>query len=76
MRNEAHRFGITHHRDRRSKAALTSELTQIPGIGPKTFELLMKHFKTLSKIKNADLKSLSAVIGKSKAEIVKKYFDL
>lgn len=74
MRNEAHRFGITHHRDKRSKSALTSELTQIPGIGPKTFEVLMKHFKTLSKIKNADLESLSAVIGKAKGKVVIAYF--
>ncbi len=74
MRNEAHRFGITHHRDRRSKGAFTSELTQIPGIGPKTFELLMKQFKTLSKIKSADLESLAAIIGKAKAKIVVEYF--
>jgi excinuclease ABC subunit C len=74
MRNEAHRFGITHHRDRRSKGAFTSELTQIPGIGPKTFELLMKQFKTLSKIKSADLESLTAIIGKAKAKIVLEYF--
>jgi excinuclease ABC subunit C len=74
MRNEAHRFGITHHRDRRSKGAFTSELTQIPGIGPKTFELLMKQFKTLSKIKSADLESLAAIIGQAKAKIVVEYF--
>ena len=76
MRNEAHRFGITHHRDRRSKGAFTSELTQIPGIGPKTFELMMKHFKTLSKIKSADLESLAAIIGKAKSKIVVEYFSL
>ncbi|MFN5417498.1 MAG: excinuclease ABC subunit UvrC [Flavobacteriia bacterium] len=75
MRNEAHRFGITHHRDRRSKGAFTSELTQIPGIGPKTFELMMKQFKTLSKIKSADLESLGAIIGKAKAKIVVEYFE-
>lgn len=74
MRNEAHRFGITHHRDRRSKGAFTSELTQIPGIGPKTFELMMKEFKTLSKIKSADLESLAVIIGQAKAKIVVEYF--
>jgi excinuclease ABC subunit C len=74
MRNEAHRFGITHHRDRRSKGAFTSELTQIPGIGPKTFELMIKEFKTLSKIKCADLESLAAIIGQAKAKIVLEYF--
>jgi excinuclease ABC subunit C len=74
MRNEAHRFGITHHRDRRSKGAFTSELTQIPGIGPKTFELMMKQFKTLSKIKSADFESLAVIIGQAKAKIVVEYF--
>ena len=75
MRNEAHRFGITHHRARRSKGAFTSELSQIPGIGPKTFEALMKQFKSLSKIKAADEQSLAAVIGQAKAKIVRAYFD-
>jgi excinuclease ABC subunit C len=74
MRNEAHRFGITHHRNKRSKAALTSELTQIKGIGPKTFEDMMKAFKTLSKIREASMDSLTSVIGASKAKIVKEYF--
>lgn len=75
MRNEAHRFGITHHRAKRSKNALISELNQIPGIGPKTFETLMKHFKSLSKIKAADEKSLAEAIGLAKAKIVRAYFD-
>ncbi|MCE3295608.1 MAG: excinuclease subunit [Crocinitomicaceae bacterium] len=75
MRNEAHRFGITHHRAKRSKNAFTSELNQIPGIGPKTFETLMKQFKSLSKIKAADEPSLSAIIGQAKAKIVRGYFD-
>ncbi|MCH2225799.1 MAG: excinuclease ABC subunit UvrC [Crocinitomicaceae bacterium] len=75
MRNEAHRFGITHHRNKRSKAALTSELTQIKGIGPKTFEDLMKAFKTLSKIREANIDSLASVIGIAKAKIIKAYFQ-
>ena len=75
MRNEAHRFGITHHRNKRSKAALVSELTEIKGIGPKTFEEMMKSFKTVSAIKGASLESLSSVIGKAKAQIVRSYFD-
>lgn len=74
MRNEAHRFGITHHRARRSKGAFNSQLTGIPGIGPKTFEALMKQFKTLSKIKAADQETLAAVIGRAKAKIVQEYF--
>src|SRR5690554_6957086 len=57
MRNEAHRFGIEHHRNRRSKSALVSEITQIKGIGEKTQEELMKHFKTISKIKAASERS-------------------
>ncbi|MES2588285.1 MAG: excinuclease ABC subunit UvrC [Bacteroidota bacterium] len=74
LRNEAHRFGITHHRDRRSKNAFTSELTQIEGIGPKTFELLMKKFKTVSKIRESSVETLSAEIGKAKAQLVFDYF--
>ncbi len=75
MRNEAHRFGITHHRNRRSKGALTSELTSITGIGPKTQEDLMKAFKTVSAIKNASMDSLVSVIGAAKAKIVHGYFS-
>jgi excinuclease ABC subunit C len=75
MRNEAHRFGITHHRNRRSKGALTSELTSITGIGPKTQEDLMKAFKTVSAIKGASMDSLVSVIGAAKAKIVHSYFS-
>ena len=75
MRNEAHRFGITHHRNKRSKAALTSELTQIKGIGPKTFEDMMKSFKSVAKVREASLEELSNVIGAAKAKIVRDYFD-
>lgn len=74
MRNEAHRFGITHHRNRRSKGAITSELTSITGIGPKTQEDLMKAFKTVSAIKKANLEEISQVIGKAKAHVVFNYF--
>ena len=74
MRNEAHRFGITHHRAKRSKTAFNSELTQIKGIGSKTFEVLMKKYKTLNKIKSADNSSLTEIIGKDKAKIILDYF--
>ena len=74
MRNEAHRFGITHHRNKRSKTALVSELTQIEGVGPKTQEDLMKAFKTVSAIKEKTVSELAAIIGKSKAELVYRYF--
>ena len=74
LRNEAHRFGITHHRNKRSKGALVSELTQIKGIGQKTQEDLMKKFKTVSKIREATEEELGEVIGTSKAKIVYEYF--
>ena len=51
--NEAHRFGINHHRNKRSKGALQTELTQIPGVGDKTVVSLLKKFKSLKRIKNA-----------------------
>ena len=74
LRNEAHRFGITHHRNRRSKNAFISELTEIKGIGEKTFEELMKQFKTISAIKNASKEELTKVIGLSKAMVILNYF--
>ena len=74
MRNEAHRFGITHHRNKRSKNALVSELTQIKGIGEKTYEELIKHFKSLSGVKKANKQELIAAIGEAKAKIIEAYF--
>ena len=74
LRNEAHRFGITHHRNKRSKQSLTSELTQIKGIGSKTQEDLIRKFKTISRIRAAEEADIAAVIGVAKAKIVKDYF--
>ncbi len=74
LRNEAHRFGITHHRNKRSKASLISEITQIEGIGPKTHEDLMKSLKTISAIRDSSLETLQSVIGKAKGKIVYDYF--
>jgi excinuclease ABC subunit C len=74
LRNEAHRFGITHHRNRRSKSALQSEIIQIEGIGPKTQEQLFKHFKTMNGIKEASVAELTSEIGLSKATILFDYF--
>jgi excinuclease ABC subunit C len=71
MRNEAHRFGITHHRNKRSKSSLTSALLDIPGIGPKTQAQLMKHFKTVSAIQQASLEELAKVVGEAKAKLLK-----
>jgi excinuclease ABC subunit C len=74
LRNEAHRFGITHHRNRRSKGALTNELEQIEGIGSKTVEMLIRQFKSVKRVKEQSPESLAAVIGNAKAKIVHSYF--
>lgn len=74
LRNEAHRFGITHHRNKRSKNALGTELTGIDGIGEKTATDLLKHFKSVKRIKEADLEELIQVVGKSKAQVVEAHF--
>jgi excinuclease ABC subunit C len=74
MRNEAHRFGITHHRNRRSKSAITSELDDIKGIGPKTKEELLQSFKTIRAIKQLSLEELQRVVGLAKAKIIFHYF--
>lgn len=74
MRDEAHRFGITHHRNRRDKGTLKSELTEIKGIGTEMAKSLLSHFKSIKKIKEASEESLAAVIGPAKAKIVYAYF--
>jgi len=75
LRDEAHRFGITHHRKRREKASLMSELSGIKGIGEKTAEILLKHFKSVKRLKEADLTELEEVAGPSKARILKEFFQ-
>lgn len=70
MRDEAHRFGITHHRNRRSKSQTVSALDSIQGVGPKTREALLSHFRSLRRVREANLDELAAVIGPSKASIV------
>lgn len=75
LRNEAHRFGITHHRDRRSKEAIGSELDQIKGIGPSTVETLLKHFKSVKRVQEANTKELEELIGLSKAKKIRSYFN-
>ncbi len=74
LRNEAHRFGITHHRNRRSKSMVATELDNVPGIGPKTRDVLLKKYNSVEKIKSAELDKLIALIGKSKAVNLKNYF--
>jgi excinuclease ABC subunit C len=75
MRDEAHRFGITHHRNRRSKNFTVSELTQIEGIGSKTSELLLKHYKSIKKIREASLEDLATLTGKKTASLIVNYFN-
>ena len=70
LRNEAHRFGINHHRNRRSKESLGTSLDQIKGIGPKTVEMLIGHFGSIKKIYESDIKELEKIIGKSKSKLI------
>lgn len=70
LRDEAHRFGITHHRNRRSKGQTVSQLDGIKGIGEKTRTSLLTHFKSVKRLREADLDAIAEVIGPSKASIV------
>ncbi|MBR1688269.1 MAG: excinuclease ABC subunit UvrC [Prevotella sp.] len=74
IQDEVHRFAITFHRDKRSKHQLHSELDDIRGIGPKTKELLLKQFKSVKRMKAADIQSLTDAIGGSKAQLLFRYF--
>ncbi len=75
LRNEAHRFAITFHRDVRSGSAILSELDEIKGVGAETQKKLLRSFRTVEKIKQATEAQLSEVVGKSKAKIIKTYFS-
>lgn len=70
LRDEAHRFGITHHRNRRSKSQVASALDSIKGVGESTRTKLLQHFKSLKRIRQASLTDLATVIGPSKAQII------
>lgn len=74
MQDEVHRFAIAFHRDKRSKAQTASELDSIPGIGEKTKNELIKHFKSVKRIKKAEMQELSELIGNSRASVVYNYF--
>ena len=74
LQDEVHRFAITFHREKRSKRALHSELDNIPGIGPKTRDGLLNDLKSVRRIREADLNTLSGIIGPAKARIVYDYF--
>ncbi|TDI78151.1 MAG: excinuclease ABC subunit UvrC [Bacteroidetes bacterium] len=75
LRNEAHRFGITFHRDKRSKEALDSALETIPGIGEKTILELLKHFKSVKRISEAGFDDLEKIVGVSRAKKIAEYFQ-
>ncbi len=75
LRDEAHRFGITHHRNKRSKAAIKSELAEIESIGYKTAQQLLWKFKSVANIKKASLQELEQVISKKRAKVVYDYFN-
>ena len=74
IQDEVHRYAISFHRDKRSKHALHSELDDIRGIGPKTKELLIKKLKTVKQIKQADLQTLTSILGESKGTITYQHF--
>jgi excinuclease ABC subunit C len=70
LRDEVHRFGITHHRNKRSKGVIKTELSDIKGIGDKLAEKLLREFKSVKRIKEASIEELTTLIGKAKAELV------
>ena len=76
LQDEVHRFAITFHRDKRSKRALHSELDDIAGIGPKTRDLLLQKLKSVKRIKEADIQTLTEIVGASKAELIANHFKV
>ncbi len=74
LRDEAHRFGITHHRNRRSKGTMRSELDDLKGIGEETQKMLLKELKSVKKIKETELTLLTEIVGKSKAQLIWNHF--
>ncbi|MDB2418114.1 excinuclease ABC subunit UvrC [Flavobacteriaceae bacterium] len=75
LRNEAHRFGITLHRNKRSKSAIQSELEQIPNIGKQTITSLLRKFKSAKRVKIATFKELEAIVGEARAKKIYTYFN-
>lgn len=75
IQDEVHRYAITFHRDKRSKRQIASELDEIPGIGPKTKELLLKQFKSLSRIKKSTEEEIIKCIGESKGKALYNFFN-
>ncbi|MDE0536502.1 MULTISPECIES: excinuclease ABC subunit UvrC [unclassified Tenacibaculum] len=75
LRNEAHRFGITFHRNKRSKSAIQSELEQIPDIGKQTITNLLRKFKSAKRVKSASLEELKEVVGNARAQKIYQYYQ-
>ncbi len=76
LRNEAHRFGITFHRQKRSKSAIQTELEGITGIGEQTVVALLKHFKSAKRVSEVSLKDMTKIIGKSRAEKILNFYKM
>ena len=74
IQDEVHRYAISFHRDKRSKHALHSTLDDVRGIGPKTREALMSHFKSVKRVESVDIQQLTEAIGHSKAQLVYNFF--
>jgi excinuclease ABC subunit C len=75
LQDEVHRFAITFHREKRSKHALHSELDDIKGIGPRTKDLLLQKLKSVKRIKDADIETLTSIVGQSKATLIFQHFQ-
>lgn len=75
VRDEAHRFGVKHHRTRRKNSTIKSELEEIPGVGDKTIELLLSKLKSVKRIKEASFETLEEILGKSKAKVIWEFFN-
>jgi excinuclease ABC subunit C len=75
VRDEAHRFGVKHHRVRRTNSTIKSELEEIPGVGEKTIELLLSKLKSVKRIKESNLETLEEILGKSKARVIYEFFN-
>lgn len=75
LRDEAHRFGITFHRQKRSKAQIVSELDSVKGIGAETKKKLLTHFKSIKRIKEAEQEEIDRIVGKSKGELIERWIS-
>ncbi|PJJ62475.1 excinuclease ABC subunit UvrC [Chryseobacterium geocarposphaerae] len=75
VRDEAHRFGVKHHRTRRKNSTIKSELEEIPGVGEKTIELLLSKLKSVKRIKESNLETLEEIVGKVKAKVIHDFLN-